>query len=329
MTDSSQTASPAQRFDRGAFSVLALAALIAAASLSGVIWPLLLPGDGWTYSELAWRDGQSQWVALEFRSSGPTPLQAGDQVLAIDGQAVETRLADVFALRVDRSPTWVAGGQAHYEVLRAGEVVTLDVPLRRLTLLEIVRIFQPGQGDMVVGLVIPVTLLIALIVFWMRPQIVAARLMLLFASALVVSFVEVPITTAGLMVAGVAVLPLMVSPWQFALLPSLLHLLLVFPVVKRPLRQRPALTLSLLYGSGQVVIWAGWLLYWGQAARVVEFYYAVVAVQAVTLLTLMLISLVHSWVTVRAPEERAQTGWVMIWLLLGFMGSASLWLIAT
>ncbi len=329
MTDSSTTTTPAQRFDRGALSVMALAALIAAASLSGVIWPLLLLGDGWTYSELAWRDGQAQWVALEFRAAGPTPLQVGDQVLSIDGQAVDARLLDVFALRADRSPTWVAGGRARYEVLRAGEMVTLDVPLRRLTPLEIVRTFQPGQADMVVGLVLPITLLIALMVFWMRPQLLAARVMLLFASALVVSFMEVPITTAGLMVPGVMVLPHLVSPWQFALLPSLLHLLLVFPVVKRPLRQRPVLTLSLLYGSGQVAIWAGWLLYWGQAARVVEFYYTIVAIQAVTLLVLMLVSLVHSWFTVRTPVARAQTGWMMIGLAVGFMGSASLWLIAT
>src|SRR5688500_4009201 len=94
--------SPAERsqrgLTRGAWLALAIAVLIIVINLSLVLSPLLLPGDGWAYSELAWRAGQAQWTAVRNLSGGASPLAPGDQVLAIDGQAVDTRLAQAFAL---------------------------------------------------------------------------------------------------------------------------------------------------------------------------------------------------------------------------------------
>lgn len=320
---------PLRRFDRGAWLTLVLALLIIALNLTLVLPALLLPSDGWAYSELAWRPGQPAWVAERALSSVAAPLLPGDQVLTIDGLPVSELEAGAFALNPTRPPGWRAGGLVRYEVLRNGQSVELTVALHRLSLAEVLRYYRPAEADFVLYLVLPLTLAIAFFVFWQRPALLAARVMLLFGAALVTSFVEMPITSAGLVYPGVLVLPILVSPWQFALLPTLLHLLLVFPVVKRPLRQRPRLTLALLYGAAQVIIWLGWLIYWGQPAAMVGFYYAVVLVHAVLVFVLMLASVLHSWITQRTPVARAQTAWMTFGLMVGFVGTASLWLVAT
>lgn len=319
----------ARRFDRGAWRALALALLIIVVNLALVLPALLLPGDGWAYSELAWRPGEPAWVAERALSGQPSPLLPGDQVLTIGGQPVSELEAGAFALNSTRPAGWHAGGQVRYGVLRNGQSVELDVTVHHLTLAEVLRYYQPAEADALLYLVLPLTMAIGFFVFWQRPALAAARVMLLFGAALATSFVEMPVTSAGLVYPGVLVLPLLVSPWQFALLPSLLHLLLVFPVVKRPLRQRPRLTLALLYGAAQVIIWLAWPVYWGQPAAMVGFYFGVVLVQAVLLFVLMLVSLMHSWITQRAPVARAQTAWMTFGLMVGFVGTATLWIVAT
>ncbi len=55
-------------------------------------------------------------------------LQEGDVVTAVEGVSMEDWAGALFSARADR-PDWIAGRTVAYQVLRDGNIITLDVPL--------------------------------------------------------------------------------------------------------------------------------------------------------------------------------------------------------
>ena len=177
--------STANRFDKGAWILLFVVGLFGLVVFLNT-WALLsLPGDGW---QMVY--GEAPLVA--FVGDWPTPLQAGDVVLAVDGQI----WSDEWVLERESKPAgWRDGATVPYTILRDGEQQTVAVQLGTLST-------RGKLSALAFTLSTELTqyswLLVGLIVFFMRPQSRPARLLLVAGAAVVfVTKVGWAATTTG------------------------------------------------------------------------------------------------------------------------------------
>jgi hypothetical protein len=178
---------------------------------------------------------------------------------------------------------------------------------------------------MVLVVISPIMLAVGVLALWRRPRDPAARLLFLASIVLVTALNSAPVTLAGLLHPLAYSLTIWLSPWQLVLIPALAHLLLVFPVVKPPVRAHPRLTVLLLYVVPNVLAWVVAYVSRGDPARVLGRYYEWLGVQVGLTFGLMAVSGVHTLITVREAVARAQMRWVITGLLVGFVGGSSLW----
>lgn len=234
-------------------------------------------------------------------------LRLGDEILAVDGRSIEAWAAR--SLRGGPAPRWEVGQTILYRVRRAGRVVEVPVdlipfPIARLPLVRF--------GVYVLTLV---QLLIGVYVLLNRPDDDATRLLfiiafcLLFVLLLHVQVMSLVTPTLFVLENGLKFLG------RAVLFSAILHLCLVFPVRKLG----AAAGLSWLHIVNPVLsLGFGWLL--GQT--LLERFTLTLMISSWIGLLMMLagvLSILHTYFTVRRAAVRAQIRWVVWGCLLGLL----------
>ncbi len=229
--------------------VLLLALLLIALSALQKAYRLSLPTDGWSTTNADF--GSDDPVYLENLAGKPSPLRAGDRLVALEG--VPFLELELRSLR--GRPTGVgyeAGRTVRYTVVRAGREIDLQVPLYPGSSVGPGKVFPLLFTETQVGgVLLWVGAAIATFVFWKRPANLTAQLLFLLmfiTLASAVSWLVSPLTVADALHPGTFYLAAFFTHWIHALLeqPLALHLILSFPRPASVLQKRWAL--PLLYG---------------------------------------------------------------------------------
>ncbi|MCE7982504.1 MAG: hypothetical protein DYG89_15035 [Caldilinea sp. CFX5] len=321
-----------RRFDRRSWAMLAFAGFILLYSLALVVYIARLPTDGWAFQfNLAQPD--PGYVFTEYYGTTPSPLQPGDVLVAVEGKPVARIFAEAFALQSPRPAHWQVGNMVDYTVERNGHQLALAVPIIRLPpQIFWTYILQQWGGGWLLLMSLSM-MAIGFVVFWQRPRYLPAQLLLLFSWSLSSSqLVLTPITLAVLLYPPALFLahpPLLFSIWQSTILPVLVHLLLVFPVQKQPLRRHPRVVLLAIYAPTQLASWLALALNLGDPAAITAVWGRVQAIQILPAFLVMLASVSHTFRTVHDATVRAQMRWVTFGVLVAFMGSVLVGLLMT
>jgi hypothetical protein len=311
-----------RRWDRGAWLTLAVTLAWLVATVGMALWALSYPSDGWTYR----RDNVDGVELLNDRyHAGPTPLQTDDVVLALNGQPLG------FSGQAPLPPGTPAGTLVIYTVARvtltaAGPVTqTLEVP---------VTLAAPGPAGFGIAVWLRVVhnwrdlvvatagLALGLAAFLARPGHLGARYLLLvfayYGSVQWFGFV-VSDPYGHLLPPTLQLLyALEGGGWVWYFFPSIGLMGLSIPVVKRPLRRWPRLLPALAYGLplglGLVIGDPATRPALAEALTVPVFVGTIALAMAA-----LAVSLVHNWLTIRAPAERAQLRWVGLGLVVGML----------
>ncbi|MCB0007838.1 MAG: hypothetical protein KDE04_15340, partial [Anaerolineales bacterium] len=166
-----------QQFDehslnRGSWAVLLLALAYIASAMLLVGYAFQLPSDGWTFDT----NGDLATSVAPIVDHA-TPLLPGDQLLAVDGQAI--LLNDGTLRPVAPPPNWQIGQTVTYTLLREGQQVNLNVTLHQLSWADLLRGYKLSGNIWITNLLWYV---IGFGVFFLRPRDTAARLLLLFTT---------------------------------------------------------------------------------------------------------------------------------------------------
>ncbi len=320
-----------RRFDRSSWFTLAIVLALAAASAWVYRAAFQLPVDGWYTDIGAWGRYQPP-IYLPDVPLRNTDLRAGDVLVAVEGIPFE-QLESAAARLSPRPPeNWRFGEVVRYTVQRDGQDVDVMVTLGP----------QPpalgGPDGLAAALVsdpsllsFPLIFLIGLGVFILRPRERAAQLLFLYGTA----FLADNLMTWIFVSQGVADLFSRVTYWpRIALgnllwtawiLPLFLHLFLVFPVEKMPIRRFPRALPVLIYGLG-VGASAAYLV--ANVLGAADFSQVFVIAFTVPVLVLSAIALIHSALAAVDPAARARARWVVLGVMIGMVGPVILWVLA-
>lgn len=305
MTTSAQP-KPESHFDRDSWIVAAAAALYVGVALILMLIGLRFPSDGWQYDDLEEERGL---LAVHNISGDASPLQPGDVVAVVDGQAILTA-----SLRpTTASEVWRTGGVARYTVIRNGQTLELDVILKPQSLAYWWRFITTG-GNLSDNIAAVIRLALALFVFMRRPRNLGARALLL-AFAMMLSaniFDVVNLIALGFSppAYGYGYVFFSLGGWAWGIMPALITFVLVFPVRKGPMRHHARLTLALLFGLPAALTLIVLVL------DMVQIFWVALSVLVVGFLVTTVVSTTHTLRTNRDPMIRAQLGWMMLGLVL-------------
>ncbi len=308
-----------RRFDRSSW--LTLGAVLALLTLGLLITGAAyrVPADGWLVDkgDSVRYENPVYLVALPGVNPG---LQRGDVLLAVDGVRFEVLENRAATLRSRRPDNWVFGATVHYTLRREGREIVVPVRLRRPPLALIYRpVVLRASLEQLTTLV---NLLLAGILFVLRPRQRAAQLFFLFATAV---FVDELTTWGGGVPAGVADLfsPATYWPriipsimlWTAVILPVLVHFFLIFPVPAAVIGRRPLI--PVLYGLSAAV----GLLYVWLSSGGFEVAGQVLGFSLASCYALIIAGrLLYNLVTVRDPVPRLQMRWIAFGGLIGIVG---------
>ena len=319
-------------FDRRSWIIAAAVVVIILLSLLQTLYHFSLPTDGWEMDQVEVNGAQQ--MTFTFNQLGePTPLRAKDVLLSVEGQTAEDLINRASTLNPQRPANWEFGRSVRYTVLRDGQEVTLDVPLKRWTPRQIAWKLSFNLFDQIPALF---QLMIGVFVFVRRPRNQAAQLLLLFYLWF---FVAVAISGA-MNESNFTALPdafYLAAYWPaefFAnfsiilfMMPLWVHLLLVFPVVKAPMLRYPRLAPAALYGSMVAAIALALVWVSRNPVRLAREGEMIVLGALLLLLAVGIFSAVHTLFTVHDPVRKAQIRWVAWGALLsvgyifgGFVG---------
>ena len=224
-------------FDRGAWLTLAAVLLFGLVVLGTTLYILSMPGDGW---QMVYEEPP----LTQFLGDWPTPLQAGDVVLAIGGTPYDTSGIQP----LPPPANWQAGATLPYTIVRGDQQLTVDVLLDTLPPRGIWRALANAMRADLPQLS---WFVIAVIVFLLRPKSTAARLLLLAGGSL---FLATRIGWAATTTGTAFAPPLIWYPyfvaeffWGWLFFPSLILLMLIFPQPLWPATRFPRLTPALFY----------------------------------------------------------------------------------
>jgi len=294
-------------FNRGSWAVLLLAVGYVAASIFIVSRSYQQPSDGWLFDNNGDRPTATAPLTDE-----PSPLQAGDQLLAVEGVPIPT---DIVLRPIAPPANWQIGSAVRYTVQRDGQPIELDVALVERSFSSYLRAHQLSGHLWLTHLL---WYLIGFGVFFLRPRDTAARLLLLFTTYwTTISVVHQQAEVwfyfwypAGLFYAGL----LLNLLWAF-MFAMIIHFVLTFPVQKWPLTRHSHLALAILYG----VPAAGLALTFISGSF--AFYEAVFLPMVVTLFIALIGATAHNLWRVHDPVVRAQIGWVALGLAGPLLGT--------
>ncbi|HSN73822.1 MAG TPA: hypothetical protein VL334_01880 [Anaerolineae bacterium] len=302
------------RFDRGAWLTLAVACGWSLVVIAFSLYVYRFPTDGWQYGSADNRQGA---FTAEINLSGtPSVLEAGDRVVAIDGQQLTPDGIPPFP------PDLQVGQTVRYTVERGEQTLAVDVPLVQLDALALWRSLV-GQlrlepREMIVSLA---ALLVVAFAFFLRPGNLGARyLLLIFGFYFALSWFGSTLSSLYLSTfpVGAQTITQMIGlSWAWFFFATLIQLPLAFPVIKAPLRRFPRLLPALLYSIAFVVCLAGSY----QAVVTGDSLSAGVFLLFMLYLVLTVIaifgSLIHNWRTLTEPAARAQLRWLTLGMGIG------------
>jgi len=291
---------PSSRFTRTAWLTAVLILVMVIFAIVDLVYRFSLPTDGYL-----WNNSQSEENGKLFMQNingGPSPLQAGDRVFALEGIALDQISSDS-ALR----EAWQFGATLDYSVLRDGRKFVVPVTLVHWDLKSWVanRLLVPSYlADILSSLAL---LAIAGAIFVRRPDNPAASPFLIFMAVLSLSSLSEMLPT-GFQPRVIPLVGFIQNQVNFSLLLvllpyALIHFALVFPHPKPILRRRPWLpSAALLFGFLLLFTWRtspiSWFWLLGS-------------------LFLALAILVHNAFTMRDPVSRAQVRWGVGGVLIG------------
>ena len=293
---------PARRLSRGSWLVLALVLGLIALSLAQLLYRFTLPTDGWSITKVPVFGAEQTYQAN--LAGAVSQLQSGDYLLAVGGVPVSDIKPGA------RPAAWAAGQTVLLTVLRAGETLTLAVPVLHWTWGHWWRYATLGLDQLVSRLSAVFLLIVALFTFFRRPGDPAARALLAwlggFFALNMSNSLPVGLTTwfdaPGHWLNYLFSYGIFLTPFG----PALLSLTLVFPRPKAIVRRHPWIALA------PFAVGAAWL------AIVIAFSLESLALVSVLLLVIASIaSLAHSALTMREAVSRAQLQWGIGGLVLG------------
>ena len=306
-----------RRWDRWGWITLVIGVLL-------VVWPVMVslyafrfPSDGWESNSASGFTGTGPYQMLQNLTGELSPLRPEDRVVAIEGRPL---LAD----RLPPLPSDLYVGQTvHYTIERAGQRLDVAVPIVQLTPAAMIRPliadFYENPGNLLFGIAL---LLVAMIVFFLRPGNLAARYLFLF-----VAFNQ------GITLSVQAGLYAVLRPswsvflqqlhgwgWVYVFLPAVALIVLVFPIRKWPMRRFPRLTPFMFMGLPLLVsivanalVQFGGFLPAGNALLPLTIYS--IGLMLITVPT----TLIHNLLTIREPMARAQMRWIALGFGLGLV----------
>jgi hypothetical protein len=292
-------------FDWAAWLTLAFALAIILLSAAQVLYRFTLPTDGWSVIFGSLSD--NTWLYVDNLVGAPSPLQSLDELIAVE----DLSLTHMSANSPMQPPAnWVVGGHVEVTVVRQGRQLTFTIPVVGWTVAAWLR-NTVSRFEVVAGWVGAFILLgVSLFTFLKRPEVPAARALLMLCTAIFANNVSSSLPDGlsasfdpiGFWAAG------FFSYMIFAALlaPSLLTFTLVFPRPKRFVERHAWLALvpyalgfaalAIMIGGGPAAV--GWLATMGMIIASIA-------------------SLVHSGFTVRDAISRAQLRWAMGGLVVG------------
>jgi hypothetical protein len=286
------------KFTRSAWLTLSFSLMILLYGVAVLAYRFSLPTDGWKVNEA---EGVTYFKNLMGTPSG---LQPGDQVIAVEGYAVDWRT---------RSPVlksaWHVGAIIDYTVIRDGQAIQIPVPLVRWQFGKWLRAMLHDPGSLAYILTWFLLLFIAAFAFLMRPGNSAAGAFL-FLNAVIVSndlisstlplgwpeWID-PIANAVSVMVGFVFL-MILMPF------ALIRFALVFPRPKPLLLRFPWLA-----GTPLVI---GLVLFVFTLGNPIGWFWFLLAM----LLTVVII--LHNAFTMRDAVSRAQLLWGLGGLIFGF-----------
>lgn len=298
------------KFDRGAWLALAVVAAFLLTTLVHVLLGFNYPSDGWAQNG---DNISGAYVPLYNVAGVASPLEKGDVIIAINGQALKPRTPPPLPANLQ------VGATVRYTVRRGAETREVDVTLVRRSPLDLVRALAAETAANPFGTLGPIlSVLVAGFVFFSRPASPAARYLFLIFGY----YVCITIGLADYQLYRYAYpLPLRFleamegGSWAWFFFPTWILFLLVFPVVKLPMRRFPVLLPAVLYGTlfpASIVLALLGLLAPADWLDYAQFgiFGAILALFVLTLFA----TLIHNWLTVRDPIVRAQLRWIALGL---------------
>jgi hypothetical protein len=301
-----------RRWTAGSYVAAGFALFMIAVKLGISLIGLSRPTDGWlTAGGLRSYPPEIRFLWSYFDE--PSPIKSGDRLLKVYDQPLEQILEAGHAFLQVEAPDWPDGTLLKYEVLREGEQLTIDVPIRRASLWYLFTRSLFGQGQSLSNHVMTLTgllfFIIGLGVFLVRPDSQAAHALLILGVG------SLPIIRVNNSVPTFFYSNLPVSipfdPWTLLINPSVMYLVLSFPYPKLPLRRYPRLSVLLLYLTFPLAFNLTYLLNLDSYRSYVEAAFRIYPVQIILLMLVTVISLVHSFITVRDPTGRTQLKWMV------------------
>jgi signal transduction histidine kinase len=292
--------STARRFDRSSRLVLLLAFSLLLITIAQKVYRFTLPTDGFSTQAA---ETSNAPIFQENLLGFPSPLQKGDEFIAVNGVSYDMRVQSSMLLRPEIRAL-KAGDTAHYTVLRDGQEVRLEVPLYHWTFQGIATAFlEKIQQGFLNNYASWFGLLLVGFVFWQRPRNITAQLMLLFyivEVSIFISRLASSVSVADLVNPLAYWLGLTLGHVSYSIFeaPILLHLCLTFPRPKSFLQDRSWLIVGLYL--------LPWLLFFLDVAlNIGGLSFMLVGVYAV----LGALALTHTFVTVKDPVSTARVRW--------------------
>jgi hypothetical protein len=292
------------RWDREALATLGFIVVLALVSAAVSVLVLHQPSDGCVVDDTA---GFSQRIHACYGERS-TPLLPEDEILAAGDSSLVLDEDDLW--NPAQVPAgWGAGATIDYTVRRAGAMLTLPVPIDPLSSQGIAAVFaytlagDPGEYILYVGF---------LLIFLLAPQSIAARALFLCFGA---HFAVTKLGWAGSpVISATAFLPdwlfppvfFLTSFWIWLFWPSLILLVLSFPRRVWPVSRAPRTVIALLYA---IPVVAGLFTLVTNIAIV---YGLVLIAQLILIVVVFVIVPIHTFLRVRDPIVRAQTGWLLL-----------------
>jgi signal transduction histidine kinase len=285
------------RFDRSSRLIVFLALSLLFITLAQKAYRFTLPTDGFSSYPA---DVTNAPIFQKNLLGLPSPLQAGDEFVAVGGLPYTLLVQSPFLARQKLE----AGDTVQYTVLRGGKEITLEVPLYSWTWQGIGRAFldRVRQG-FPTNYASWLALVLVGFVFWQRPRNITAQLMLLFYTVeltIFISRIGSSVSVADLLNPLAYGFSLILGHVSYSIFeaPLILHLCLTFPRPKSFLEGRPWLVV-ILYVLPWLLFFLDLVLGIGVFSFISAGVYAL----------LCALTLTHTFVTVKDPVNAARVRW--------------------
>lgn len=317
-----------RRWTPGSYAAAGFAIFIFLYGLVYMIITTNIPTDGWIFEGNILSDPPSLVLKQSFLEL-PSPIQEGDQLLKVNGLSLEQKRQAQHQFYKLGSPDWPDGTLLQYEVLRDGEHLLIDVPIRRASVWEYYAgyLTLSSNSSLVMVLTGLFFFVIGLIVFLLRPSNRAAHALLFLGVGFFPWLVNDSIPASFYPLFHPVSIPF--DAWTLVVNPSLMYLVLSFPYPKAPLRRYPRLSVLLIYLPWPVAFNLAYLLNLQDWRGYQEIAFTIYPVQIILMMLVTLVAMIHTGITVRDPVGRTQLKWMWVGILSFVFVGVGGWLVSS